>query len=212
MRPTTGSIQALSDTARARLDRLSVLAMALGGPIGPADRRLISYSVVEAANLWAGFSRCLFLSCALGARDASGNRIVSNRVPSVDAALTLAVHAVKPHLRRTNEQWTYNNLPDFQNKGQLAKTLLFIQASVYPSVDLALSYQSRVLSDLPTMRNFFAHKAERAARSARGIAPRYGLSRNLAPEDLLCAVPPAGSDILLREWLADLEAILSLMP
>ena len=213
MRPTTGSISELTLTARRRLNRLHVLSVRLDDRVSSEDRRRISYIVIEAANLWAEYGRCLFLSCALGARDASGQPIVPQRVRTVDAALTLAVYAVRPKLRGTQQRWKRHQLPDFQNKGDLAKTIRYVQATVFPDVDLAISYQSRVLADLPTMRNFFAHKGESAARAARGLAPRYGLSRTLAPEQLLCTVSNVGAgDILLREWLADLDAILGLMP
>lgn len=212
VRPTTGDIAVLTDAAERRLDRLSAHARQITPPVTPDDRRLIAYIVIEAANLWASYGRCLFLSCALGATDSNGRQIVPAPAATLDDALTLAVHAVHPNLRGT-QQWKYNLLPDFQNKGELGKAIRYIQAVVLPDVDLALGYQSRVLADLPTMRNYFAHKAERAASSARGLAPRYGLSRSLAPEDLLCSVPRTTmGDILLREWLADLNAILGLMP
>jgi hypothetical protein len=212
VRPTTGPISDLTGRAEARLARLSELSQPLHAPVQPQDGRLIAYVVIEAANLWAQYSRCFFLSCALGARDGSGQLTAQTRAATVDGALTLAVHAVKPKLRGTTRPWSRRDLPDFQNKGQLAKTLKYIQASVSPQVDVALAYQSRVLSDLPTARNFFAHKAEDAANKARGLAPRYGITRVSAPETLLCTVPSSGADILLREWLADLTAILGLMP
>ncbi|HJZ38355.1 MAG TPA: hypothetical protein VJ204_18950, partial [Solirubrobacterales bacterium] len=88
----------------------------------------------------------------------------------------------------------------------------YIGASVYGDVETALSVQTRVLTDLPTMRNYFAHKAEDADSSARSLGPYYGLSAKLRPEQLLCTVPLTGSDILVREWIADLTAILRRMP
>ncbi len=213
MRPTNGHIGDLTATATSRVQRLNNLAAGLGNHVGASDRRLISYIVIEAANLWAQYSRSLFLSCAFGARDASGQPVVATPCPSEHDALTVAVHAVVPKLRGTNNPWNDRLLPDFQNKGKLSRTIDYLGASVSKDVDAALSVQSRVLADLPTMRNFFAHKGERGVISARALAPRYGLSAHLAPEQLLCAVPPAGSgDVLLREWLADLNGILSLMP
>lgn len=214
MRPTTGRVDQLTATAQERLDRLVVLALPLTFHVRSEERRLISYVVIEAANLWAQYSRSFFLSCALGAREPGGNRIVATPATSLDAALTLAVHAVRPKLRGSQQQWKRHQLPDFQNRSDLAKTLRYVNASVAPTVDAALAYQSRVLADLPTMRNFFAHKAERAAQSARNLSPRYGLTRTLTPEDLLCTPPRTGGrgDILIREWLADLRAIFGLMP
>jgi hypothetical protein len=213
LKPTTGALRLLTCAAEGRLDRLDLVVAGLGALVTPSDRRLLSYVVIEAANLWAQYSRCFYLSCALGARDDQGQSVVPARAATLDAALTLSVHAVRPAWRGSQRQWTTRDLPDFQNKGILAKTVRYVQATVSPDVDRALAYQSRVLTDLPPMRNFFAHKAERAANAARGLAPRYGHSRTTPPESLLCAVPRGGGgDILVREWLADLRAILQLMP
>jgi len=62
------------------------------------------------------------------------------------------------------------------------------------------------------MRNFYAHKAERSATSARRLAAHYGITGVLSPHELLCSPPTPRSDILINEWLADLLAILNLMP
>jgi hypothetical protein len=62
------------------------------------------------------------------------------------------------------------------------------------------------------MRNYYAHKAERAAASARGVGTHYGITRRLSPEELALTQPPGSSDTLLEGWLADLAAILKLMP
>lgn len=137
---------------------------------------------------------------------------MASPVSEIDEALTLAVYAVHPHLRGTNRAWKRRELPDFKNKGKLTETLQYVEASISSEVEAALSYQTRVLSDLPAMRNYFAHKAETAGASARRLAPRYGLSTTLRPEQLLCTVPRSGGDILLREWIADLTAVFGLMP
>jgi hypothetical protein len=172
---------------------------------------MISYVTIEAANLWAQYSLCLFLSAALGARDASGSRVVTTPAPDWSHAIDLAVHAVHPKLRGTRRPWTRLEQPDWQNKGHLAAAIQYIEAAIWPDVDAAVSYPSRVLADLPTMRNFYAHKSKRAASSASALGPHYGVTRPMSPHDLLCTSPP-GRGILLNEWLADLAAILSLMP
>ncbi len=189
-----------------------MLSAGLKLPLDPAERRVLSYVTIEAANLWAQYSLCLFLSSALGARDPAGNRIVANPARDASHAIDLAVHALHPGLRGIRRQWGPTEQPDFQNKGHLARALAYIGATIYPEVDAAISYPTRVLSDLPTMRNFFAHKAERAARKASALGSHYGLTRPMSPPVLLCTPPPGAGEVLLIEWLADLAAILSLMP
>jgi hypothetical protein len=212
LRLTVGRISGLTETAEARLERLQDLSAGLRQPVGPEDRRLLAYVTIEAANLWAQYSLCLFLSAALGARDSSGRRAVATPTLDVSHAIDLAVHAIHPKLRGISRPWSRMEQPDFQNKGVLAKALQYVGATIYPEVDAAVSYPTRVLADLPTMRNFYAHKAERAARTAAALGPRYGVTRPLSPHELLCTQPPGRGDVLLNEWLADLAAIFSLMP
>jgi hypothetical protein len=122
------------------------------------------------------------------------------------------VYAIRPKLRGTRKKWTRQELPDFQNKGHLTKCLAYINASISPDVDAAVSFSSRVLNDLPTMRNFFAHKSRDAASSASALGRHYGIVGRRSPDDLLVAVPPGAGDMLVREWLSDIAAILRLMP
>lgn len=212
MRPTTGPINQLTQSAETRLARLRDLCDGLALPTTPPDRRLISYTVIEAANLWAAYSRCFFISAALGARDRTGQRIVAATAHSPSDAEDLAVHALHPKLRGKNGPWSRRDQPDWQNKGHLLRALDYVGATVYAPVDQALSYPTRVLADLPTMRNFYAHKAERAADPARKLGRHYGITRRVSPPELLCTVPKSGGDALLNEWLDDLSAIIGLMP
>jgi hypothetical protein len=212
MRPTRGRVGRVTRAAEVRLERLIVLATPISAPLVPYDRRLLSFLAIEAANLWAQYSRCLYLSAAFGARDKTGTPAVTSPAASERAAIDQAVHALRPKLRGTTKRWTRQELPDFQNKGHLSKCLYYIGASVSPTVDAAVSYNSRVLNDLPTMRNFYAHKSREAQESASALGRHYGVTGRLEPAELLSTVPRGAGDILLREWLADLAAILKLMP
>ena len=212
MRPTRSHVAWIAVAAEYRLMRLDQLATGIGTPLLPADRRTLSFVTIEAANLWAQFSRCLYLSAAFGARDPAGTPAVATPAASEEDAIDLAVYAVRPHLRGLKQAWTRRELPDFQNKGHLTKALQYVGATIFTDVETAVSYKSRVLWDLPTMRNFYAHKSREAALAAARLAPHYGITRRLAPSELLCSVPPMAGDILLREWLADLRAILGMMP
>lgn len=212
MRPTRGPVSRLTSSAERRLLRLETLARAIRVPLDPADRRTLAFIAIEAANLWAQYSRCLYLSAAMGALDPAGRRTVSTPASNESDALDLAVYALRPKLRGTRKKWTRQELPDFQNKGHLTKTLKYIAASISPDVDAAVSYNSRVLFDLPTIRNFYAHKGLETAVAASSLARHYGITKRLSPPALLFEVAPSAGDVLIREWLSDLTAILRLMP
>lgn len=194
------------------MSRLSTLTTGVALPLTPESRRLLSFVIVEAANLWAQYSRSFYYSIALGARDAGGRRLLVTPAPSFDVATDLAVHTLHPKLAGQTRSWKSYEMPDWQNKGHLSRLVRTLAPAVWPDVDRAVSYPTRVLSDLPTMRNFYAHKAERAARSARNLRSHYGITTTLSPHELLCTPPTPASDVLVNEWLLDLAAILNLMP
>jgi hypothetical protein len=58
------------------------------------------------------------------------------------------------------------------------------------------------------MRNYFAHKGFRTARSARGLAKEYGVAGAPHPMMLLYMVPPSLSQPVLLQWLDDLYRII----
>lgn len=212
MRPTTGPISHLTGSAEFRLKRLTNLTAGIALPLTPEKRRVLSYVAIEAANLWAQYSRCFFLSVAIGATDSNGVPIVTLPASSLQAAEDLAVHAIRPHLQGKTGPWSRRALPDWQTRGHLLTALKYVGASSYTAVDGALSYQTRVLLDLPTVRNFYAHKGHRAAQSVATIQKHYGITKTMSPHELLCTVPPTSADVLLNEWLDDISAIMSLMP
>ncbi len=66
-------VQYLPDLARSadrRLVRLALLVQNIRPPCSESEARRIAFVTIEAANLWASFSRHLYLSSALGAYEA----------------------------------------------------------------------------------------------------------------------------------------------
>ena len=65
---------------------------------------------------------------------------------------------------------------------------------------------------MATMRNFFAHKAERAATKARGLRRNYkGLKLvTLSPAELLCSYEYGRPQTVVCDWMDDLGSVISL--
>ncbi len=85
-------------------------------------------------------------------------------------------------------------------------------SSNLPDVYRALGFQTRALRDMATMRNFFAHKAERAATKARGLRRNYkGLKLvTLSPAELLCSYEYGRPQTVVCDWMDDLGSVISL--
>ena len=99
MRPTTGRLDVLTLTAEARARRLRELVDGVSLPLTPANRRLLSFAMIEGANLWAQFCRSYYISSALQAKDSAGQPIViAVQVQTAEDAIDIAIRAGKPRL------------------------------------------------------------------------------------------------------------------
>lgn len=166
--------------------------------------------MIEAANLWEGYCRAFYISSALRAREASGQRVqVSPSTPirSVEDAVTLAVYRMTPHLRARSGPWKPRDEPDWSR--QLGPCLRELKASNLPKFERAVGFQPEARNDLRTMRNFFAHKGAGSISKVDPLLGKYGLSGELSPMDLLLSSAKGrkgyrpGEMILLR-WLGAL--------
>jgi hypothetical protein len=166
--------------------------------------------VIESALLWAAYSKAYFFSSAFKVRDSKGVRIVhSYSLPTTEDALTFAVRVARPDVTK-NHNFTHRDHPNWQEPGVVRKLLQEMGASTLASWQLGMGVQTRATSDLPTMRNFFAHKGEVAADRARRLRVHYSVTQDLSPSELLSVTPPLGRQPLLWTWLDELALTIKL--
>jgi hypothetical protein len=171
---------------------------------------MLGYVVIEAGTLWLEYSKSYFFCSALRAADQHGARITHQEVfRNREEALGFAVRVARPDVRQTSN-FSFRQHPDWRSPGVIRKLLRTMRASSVGAWELGMGVQSRVTADLPTMRNFFAHKNREASDRARALRRHYGLTQNLSPWELLSAVPPQSQQPLVREWLDDLSAMIRL--
>lgn len=154
----------------------------------PTERELgITYSVVELYNLWYSFSRCLYLSTALGARDSTGSRVVLvnvTRPTSVEDALTLAIRTRQGQQNR-RPPWTWRDEPSWAQTRVLLQGLSAIGASNQQQVSNGLSTPTSVFDELPHFRYFFAHRGRETLQRLRPLIRAHSIPSNLRPTDAL---------------------------
>ena len=176
----------------------------------PTQRRdrdlLVSRSVVEAVNSFDRFCRYLYVSCALGAKDASGLPViqVSSRFANETAAVDFAYLREFPQF---TSRPSYKEL-DWKVPAVLLRSLTSIGASNLPQIRLALSGTSRAIASLPTFRNFYAHRGQDTAVKALKLLPLVAAGKHHPTEVLLTRVD---IDELLVDWLFDLQVTIDLM-
>lgn len=201
----------LEGVAIRRALRLRSLVDAYSLPVTPERERVVSYVTIEALNLWASFARAYYLSSALGARIRAGGRVTVQlqgiRTPG--DAITFSV--VKIQRRRGTGPWKRRDEPAWHDPNTLLTLFGYLGASNLNEVHRAFGYQTGVFRQLPTFRNFFAHRNEETARKTADIARGYGLSPRLRPSEVLCTRSVGRPQNILADWLDDLRNVIQLM-
>ncbi len=181
-------------------------------PISGEDERFLSYVAIETLNLWVLFARSFFLSTALQARTSTGAKITI-RVPGIkteEDALTFAVHIERPWLRSRPGPWTHREEPNWLDRAVLDRVTAALLPSNIASLRRGLAYTTRALQDLPTFRNYYAHKGKETADKARSLARAYALSPTLRPSELLTSRQYGRPQCILADWLDDIRNVVEL--
>ncbi len=213
MRPA-GSFEKLERVVLRRLARLKAAVILVAAPTtSRSDRdRGIGFAVLEAQNLWANFVRSYLLSLLSYPKRPDGSRVVlGNKAINTPADLLYAAAkvakgpaAAAPTSRRDEPAWHDINI--------LLRTCVEIQPSHEPDIRRALSTQARVFYDLPTFRNFYAHRNQESARKALDLARyQYLISGAKHPTDALCTPARKRPQALVLDWLDEIEVVVELL-
>lgn len=186
----TRDLKKLKRCGSARLSRLRAVAeSALGRTAPSADaERAIAYCCVELHNFWTIFSRSLYLSVVLGARDRYGRQVVCANYTG-DATISEALWpAVRRCRGRKNpkETWSWSDEPRWFETASLLNALDEVRADNYDQVSASLSVPSvGVYESLGAFRNFYCHRSQGTAELVAGEAARLGVSPALRAGDIL---------------------------
>lgn len=200
-------LRRLQRSAYGRLRRLRYVAvLCSAGGATPMDRELgVTYCVMELYNLWHSFSRCFFLSAALGARDGAGARVtISAGAPprTVEQALTYAIRMRPSHSNRV-PPWTWRDEPSWVIPTVLLDALRAIGASNTTTVSAGLSASGGVFGDLPPFRHFFAHRGRDTAQALRPRIRAQSISPALRPSEALLTPVRVLGAVRPQPWLLD---------
>ena len=179
-----------------------------GSGLTNAERdQLVARSVIGAMNSYDRFCRYLYVSSAMGARDASGVRVVSraDRQPSEIAAVQHAFSTLNPHIQPAARRQE----PDWKVPAQLLASLSAVNAANQADVAAALSAQTKAIHTLPVFRNFYAHRGQDTAVRAQNQARRLAITPS-HPTDILMSTS-FSVDPLVVDWIFDLQTIVDMM-
>lgn len=190
----------------ARLRRLHGLTA--GQSVTEADRT-ISYITIELDNLILGAIRQFVISSLTGARSAAGGKVRSSPAFSDEGEVGAYVMSVLSPVSYTNmgSPTRLSRRDEFKVRDPrlVERVMASCSASNLLSVQAAYAYNTGVFTDLPIIRNFFAHRNDDTWRKVRNRAPGMGIYGARSACELVMARIPARPVTVLQDWLDDVE-------
>lgn len=168
---------------------------------------VVSYIVVESLNTWNNFLRALYLSCVVQAKSTKGKKITTPAViPSFNDAIGIAINHYRPRpmIVPSSGIWGRREEPKWHDIQVFIRSCQAISCSYIPDIQSALSIGTRVYTDLPVIRNYYAHRNNSTALKVKNLAPFYGISSSLLPTDILFSYPLSVPRPLIISILDDL--------
>jgi hypothetical protein len=203
-------LERLNRSFTRRIRQLEVVANQIAGKNGHDIDRALSFVTIEALSAWSGFAREFYLSCAfLGPRTIGGQHVSHHNAAIVDERLAL-LHSifVLKGKTLTTPRIAARDEPAWHEKRVLSSLSTSLVLSNDHSVILGLSYPTNFFDDLPTMRNFYAHRSQGTAEKVFRLAlKRYSAATLRHPNDLLNIVFAGRVQTLIQEWLVDMRQI-----
>ena len=211
MRPSR-YLRELERTTSSRLARLEVLARSADSMVFREADKLISFVTIEVLNTWGEFVRCYLLSCSLHPWSSSGVRITlaNARIRTFEDVLRIAILKRKKPLPRRG-RITRRDEPSWHEPQTLLLTSQEMGCSNLGNVHAALSTGTRAYKDLPTFRNFYAHRNPETATKTKRIATTNSISSRLHPTEILRSAAPGRPEVLLVDWIADLTTTVKML-
>lgn len=193
-----------------RIRQLEGVANDIVGKNGHDIDRAIAFITIESLSAWSGFAREFYLACAfLHPKTIGGQHVSHLGVAIVDERLAL-IHSISVLKGRTvtAPRITPRDEPAWHEKRVLSQLSSSLSFSNNQSVISGLSFQTAFFDELPTIRNFYAHRSQGTAEKVSRIATRrYGMVNVQHPNDLVNAIFAGRIQTLIQEWLSDMRQI-----
>jgi hypothetical protein len=207
------SLAKLQGSLERRIERLE-WAISLSGGGNAATDKIVSYVTIEALTAWANFAREFYLSCSWLNAKTSGGVIVQPAVQTFTSerdALLYAISLLKPQFypsAAASLNINSRHEPTWHEASTLTRLSYGLGFNNNSQIIDAFSIQTRFFSDLPTIRNFFAHRNQRTAEKVLSLASRhpYGLTIS-SPYQFRMSLVPGKPDTILNDWLVDIRLV-----
>lgn len=211
MRPSKYLKHLRHKTSVRHLSKLRTLADGARQLVWPESDHIMSYVAIACLNTWANFARAYFLSCTLSPWREQGLQIqLSNpNIRTFDDAIDAAMKKCKNLTWKPGQHgnWTRRDEPAWHIPKNLIDSCDEIGCSNYTAIQNAFSIQTGVFDHLSTFRNFYAHRNDATAMKTQKIAGEYTIPIPGQPSEVLLSHAYGRPQILILDWIDDLDTI-----
>lgn len=212
MRPTR-RLRSLRVSVFQNLSRLEVRInnVATNRRMDPWIDMVVSYACVSLLATWSNFVRAYYLSCFLHPRREGGGRVSVDsafiRLPFNDG-IAHAITTLRPLLAPPpGGAWHRRDEPTWHEPRTLRTLSASIGCSNRQDIIDGFGINSRVFLDLPTFRNFYAHRNRESYDAALSLRTHYGITARGHPTSVLLARAYGRHQALILDWVADLRNV-----
>jgi hypothetical protein len=175
----------------------------------------LAYITIELLNTWVNFSRSFYLSCTIFPKTVSGNRITTTMLlNSFNDAIGVAISQTNRRRSPNNQGiWHRKDEPTWHDPNVIIKICRYIGCSNIAEIESALSGGQTVFTNLPTFRNFFAHRNQQTELAAKTVAlQKYGISApQLKISQILLLLPLSETQPLIIIWIVEMKITIELL-
>lgn len=173
----------------------------------------MSFLIINFTNLISNFHKAFFLSCA---RNPKG----SNRKTSIcfhnyrddNILLGMIITKYKPGARpKADGSWGRRDEPNRYDLEHISYGLSCIASLKLYDLRVVEGLSFSVYRDLPTFRNFYAHRNAKTQAAARGLLPDYVIAPRLHPTVSLLESPNNRSVSLIEDWMDEFEISVNIL-
>ena len=215
MRTTTDLVK-LQRTANRRFVLLQQRLIALRTPLSSLQQRELAITLIDAQNTWQLFVKYFFISSAIGARRASGQRAHAG-IPGIltqGDAIAFAIKETRYQIYlKKGATGAYKPLdePGWHLSWVLPKLARAAKLSNETQVLSAWSIPGQAIDHLLTARNFFAHRARHTALDLALLSRVYHVPASTRPALVPGEPHPSSQFSIAFMWVAQLRSMVRLL-
>jgi hypothetical protein len=198
----------LHDAVQYRLKRIKNHFASISGRPETDRNLVITTCVVELDNTAICTLREFTVSSLRRARTVRGHRISVNRRfgPETEiAAYVLSVVNIVKYNRQRPTSLKRDEEQTIRDPKDTEKILISCAATNLPSLQKALALNVGIFRDIPTVRNFYAHRNENTWRKVRDKARAMGVGPVRHPDDFVQSSISGRPVSVFEDWLAEAE-------